>query len=433
MEVWSGILDSCPGLLCCVVNIRGRLVYATHGYKTIAARLLGHRCKEGGNYPPLINELDKTLHEMLTAACLGNTNAIELTERGQVWNITASPLRITSQKVEGVVIRIMRSENQNQNGNESRNSPPIIRTNPDILNSVPFRACVIDSNGVILSANKFLSYGFNTALTGRKITDIAEPDSESDMNDAIEKRSGKADCRMYEATVNDNFYTFDESIYHDEELNSKEESHNSETDSNSNAQEFRHVRLHASPIQWDDKDAVMITFEDITEYTRTHEQLHRLLTFEGSTGLLNRQGIQHVILRELGSAIMRAGHLSIIMMSIDNFKSINQSKGYMSGNRVLRDFVYTMKKFLAGYKDISMGRWNGDEFIILAHCSGAAGVVIADEIRSRMKDIAVSSGVSDLTDGGYVSVNEFIGAAYDAMSEAKTNGGNQTVLARRKK
>ena len=37
-----------------------------------------------------------------------------------------------------------------------------------------------------------------------------------------------------------------------------------------------------------------------------------------------------------------------------------------------------------------------------------------------------------LTDGGYASVNEFIAAACDAMTEAKDKGGNLTVLARRK-
>ena len=79
-----------------------------------------------------------------------------------------------------------------------------------------------------------------------------------------------------------------------------------------------------------------------------------------------------------------------------------------------------------------MGRWSGDEFMILAHCSGAYGVVIADELRTRMQDISVSAGVADLTDGGYVSVNEFVGAAYDAMTDAKDKGGNQTILARRK-
>ena len=429
MVFWSGILDSCPGLLCCVVNIRGRLVYATHGYKAIAARLLGHRCEEGRNYPPLINELDKTIHEVLTAACLGKTNAIEISEKGRVWNLTASPLRITSKKIEGVVIRIMRSENAE--GNESRNSPPIIRTNPEILNSVPFRACIVDSNGVIISANKFLLHGFNTALTGRKITDIAEPEAESDLNDAIANRSGKADCRMYEVNTKENFYTFDDSIYHDEELNTKD-SKDEAQDTKKDIPEFRHVRLHASPIQWDDKDAVMLTFEDVTEYTRTHEQLRKLLTFEPSTGLLNRRGMQHVILRKIGESIMTAGHLSLIMMCIDNFKSINKAKGYMSGNRVLRDFVYAMKKFLAEYNNISMGRWSGDEFMILAHCSGAYGVVIADELRTRMQDISVSAGVADLTDGGYVSVNEFVGAAYDAMTDAKDKGGNQTILARRK-
>lgn len=426
MEVWSGILDSCPGLLCCVVNIRGRLVYATHGYKAIAARILGHKCEEGRNYPPLINDLDKTLHEMLTAACLGSTNAIEISEHGRIWELTASPLRITSQKIEGVVIRVMRSES----ADTKTSAPPIIRTNPDILNSVPFRACAVDSNGVILSANKFLSYGFNTALTGRKITDIAEPESEDDLNMAITKRSGKADCRMYEVKTNENFYTFDDSIYLDDELNkqdSKDESQKSK-----DTPEFRHVRLHMSPIEWDSKEAVMITFEDVTEYTREHEQLHRLLTFEPSTELLNRRGIQHVILRELGSTIMTTGHLSLIMMTIDNFKNINKSKGYMSGNRVLRDFVYAMRKYFADSENISMGRWSGDEFVILVHCNGAKAVVIADELRTRMKDIAVSAGVADLTDGGYVSVNEFVGAAYDAMTEAKDKGGNQTVLARRK-
>ena len=94
MSVWSGVLDSCPGLLCCVVNIKGRLMYATHGYRAIAARLFGHKCEEGSNYPPLITEIDRAIHEALTAACLGETNSIEMAEHDNIWELSASPLRI---------------------------------------------------------------------------------------------------------------------------------------------------------------------------------------------------------------------------------------------------------------------------------------------------------------------------------------------------
>ena len=77
MNEWTKILDCCPGLLCCVINAKGKLLYASLGYKNIAARLFGHTCKEGGNYPPMITDFDKTLHDVLMLACLGKPSAIE--------------------------------------------------------------------------------------------------------------------------------------------------------------------------------------------------------------------------------------------------------------------------------------------------------------------------------------------------------------------
>ena len=84
MSEWSRVLDSCPGLLCCVINNKGKLLYASHGYKAIASRLFGHKCVEGSNYPPMISDLDKTLHEVLMAAYLGDSNGIELTENDNI-------------------------------------------------------------------------------------------------------------------------------------------------------------------------------------------------------------------------------------------------------------------------------------------------------------------------------------------------------------
>ena len=74
--------------------------------------------------------------------------------------------------------------------------------------------------------------------------------------------------------------------------------------------------------------------------------------------------------------------------------------------------------------------WGADEFMIMSHCSGAAAVVLADEIRAKAEYIKISAGVADLMSGVYSGTNDFIGAAYDAMTEAKNSGGDKTVLAK---
>ena len=145
MSVWSSVLDSCPGLLCCVINLKGRLIYATHGYKAIAARLFGHKCEEGRNYPPLISDVDRDIHDALAAACLGESNAIEIAENANVWELTASPLILPEDgehKISGVVIRIVAASAKPQP------PAPVVVSNPDILEAVAFRACVVDDKGV---------------------------------------------------------------------------------------------------------------------------------------------------------------------------------------------------------------------------------------------------------------------------------------------
>ncbi len=415
MSVWSGVLDSCPGLLCCVVNLKGKLLHATNGYKAVASRLLGHICDEGRSYPPMITALDRTLHELLTAACLGDTGAIELTERGKTWELTASPLKISG-NIAGVVIRIMPSGEFEA----SRKPATIIRSDPEVLEAVPFRAGVVDSRGVFMAANKFLSSGININLVGRNITEIAQTSNPADIMHIIMKKSGSVECRIPELAEHENFYPF---MYYDETLNEYQPEKETEP---------RLMVIHASPVKWHGTEAVMLTFEDITEITRTHDQLRRLLTFDSPTGILNRRGIEHVILREYSPSLRDNRHLSLIAVCLDGFRAVNESQGWEAGSRIIRKFVGIARKFLAEHARSAMGRWSGDEFMILAHCSGSAAVVLSGQIRENVKDIAVSSGVADLREGGYSSVNEFIGAAYDSMLKARRDGGNITVYAGKK-
>ena len=415
MNAWSAVLDSCPGLLCCVINLQGKLLYASHGYKAVAARLFGHKCTEGSNYPPLITELDRAFHDALTSACLGEVNAIEISEHEKLWELTASPLRIDSKtkKVEGVVVRIM-SENQIV----EKNSQPIIQTNPEILESVPFRACVVNQKGMILAANKFFQKSSTKNLTGKNIIEIFKPVSNSSIMKIISQRSGSVEGRINELIINENFC---EDLYLDKELNKPNEEQ---------AENFRVLRVHATPIEWHGQENIMLTFEDITELKKTHDQLRRLLTFDSSTGILNRRGIEHILLNEFGDAIRNSEDLSLIMINIDNFTALNESMGYLAGNRTIRGFTAIMKIILSSYSKSVIARWSGDEFLIMSHCSGAAAVVIANEIREKTLGVTISAGIADLSSGNYAGVNDFIGAAYNAMTEAKSSGKNSTILAK---
>lgn len=419
MTVWGGVLDSCPGLLCCVINIKGKLLHATHGYKAVAARLFGHKCEEGRNYPPLITDLDMGIHEALTAACLGDTNAIEISENGKIWELTASPLRIDGQNIAGVVLRIA---SENPAKTHSAPLPPVIRSNPEILNSVPFRAGITDTQGVFLAVNKFLASCVRAGLVGRNIVELVSPEVSSDLTHILMKRSGSAECTMPDISAAENFYPFDIAPYLDEELN--------EIPGDTEIDTSRQIILHASPIEWNGTQSVMLTFEDVTDFRRTHDQLRRLLTVDQSAGILNHRGMEHMIHRSIHEAMQSGEHLSLTVMRAENYRIIIDSRGYMAAGRILRGFVRMTQRFLAGRGKNVLGRWSDDEFVVLSHCSGAAAVVMANEIRGKAKDIVLSAGVADVADGGYMSVSEFVDAAYVALNEAVDSGGNSTVLAR---
>ncbi|MBQ7733268.1 MAG: GGDEF domain-containing protein [Synergistaceae bacterium] len=419
MDIWREVLDSCPGLLCSVINLKGRLIYATKGYKAAASRLFGHECSEGRNYPPMITEVDRALHGILTGACLGRTNSIEVSEGkdGKIWGITASPLRLKDNQIFGVVLRIVPSENAPQPKTQ------VIQSSPDILNSVPFRAAVVNQSGEFLAVNKFLAQSSSVKLTGHSISEFIE---NSDISEVLMRRSGCFECSISGIREAGNFYTFSDDDYLDKDLNAEAKSQTPAQDS-----AVRNIRIHASPIKWDGSECVMLTFEDFTDLKKTSEQLRRVLTFDNNTGVLNRRGMEHVILRDLNASIKHSSQLSLIILKIDNFREILEGTGYLSGSRLLRDFVRITKRAVANRQTGVLGRWSDDEFAVLAQCSGASAVVLANDIRLLTDGVKLSAGVADLNSGAYYGVNDFVAAAYDAMIDANKSGGNQTKISRR--
>ncbi len=82
-----------------------------------------------------------------------------------------------------------------------------------------------------------------------------------------------------------------------------------------------------------------------------------------------------------------------------------------------------------------MGRWGGDEFMVLTPRSASTAWLLASSLREIAQGgsfeqegaVTLSIGVAELN--GEMDLGAFVGAAYDAMVAAKRSGGNRTVMA----
>lgn len=102
----------------------------------------------------------------------------------------------------------------------------------------------------------------------------------------------------------------------------------------------------------------------ITEQTNRIEELKRLSTTDELTGITNRRGFMQAFARELDrvNRDKSQGGL-LIMIDLDNFKSINDAYGHEAGDAALKVIASTLASDIRTM-DI-VGRLGGDEFTIL--------------------------------------------------------------------
>ncbi len=417
---WSRVLDCCPGLLCCVVDREGTLIYASQGYSALALRVLGHRCEVGAHYPPLRSETDKSLHDVLAAAALGQTSGVEIEERhsegDRLWSFTAAPLERNG-GLAGVVVRVLpvqvpqlRQPAQPSDAPE----PPTPAAEPPvepseragILNAFAVPAAVVNERGVCLAANApfILALDAREKVVGCRLLGLIPRDGppNEDFHEkfpsVLQAREGRLSCRL-----------------------------------SSRDGDLTWLEVSVRPLEWAGFRAALLTCEDVTLLRRTQEQLQRAAVTDRSTGVLNRQGMERVLSREMERAVRDKTPLSLMIMDIDGFRRLNESRGYVAAELILKTLIALCQGLLA-VEDV-IGRWGGDEFMVLTPRSSEAARLLADS----MRDVAHSSslgveGALTLSVGiaqfrAEMDLSSLVGAAYDAMVRAKRNGGNRAVTA----
>lgn len=145
------------------------------------------------------------------------------------------------------------------------------------------------------------------------------------------------------------------------------------------------------------------------------------------TGLYNRVKTDQVLMEKKAELDRYGSELSVILLDIDFFKSINDNYGHLTGDTVLIEFAQIIKDNIR--KTDYIGRWGGEEFLVVCPNVGSKEAAILankllNKIRSHtfsvVKSITASAGVNSFSKNK--SVDATIHNADQALYLSKENG-----------
>ncbi|WP_282177634.1 sensor domain-containing diguanylate cyclase [Vibrio nereis] len=143
-----------------------------------------------------------------------------------------------------------------------------------------------------------------------------------------------------------------------------------------------------------DKPRTVCVIKDM----RIHNQLKQKAEQDHLTHLYNRRAIDHLMFRELCRSKKTSTDLSILVIDLDNFKSINDEFGHAYGDNALVRIADFLRENTRHY-DL-LGRWGGDEFILICPNLGAHNAIAyAQRLIQAFQQLSIAQGDLGLSIG----------------------------------
>ena len=161
-------------------------------------------------------------------------------------------------------------------------------------------------------------------------------------------------------------------------------------------------------------------------------------THDSLTGISNRGVILDALRREHSRQMREGGAFSIVLLDVDHFKSVNDTYGHLCGDAVLQEVVRRVTSTVRAYDTV--GRYGGEEFLIVAPSSGPEGVLhLSERVRLAIEakpiktdageiSVTVSLGLAVSSDASPLDPKTMLATADEALYRAKAEGRNRSEL-----
>lgn len=174
------------------------------------------------------------------------------------------------------------------------------------------------------------------------------------------------------------------------------------------------------------------------ELKMKNQELQKLSLTDPLTGLYNRRQFENIIDAELSLALRHSEDLSLLVVDIDHFKSINDTHGHSAGDYVLKEIALILRKVVR--RSDVLCRIGGEEFVVLGkHLKQIDAMVVAEKLRAAIErhrftienealQVTSSFGVASVPSPFEIRTTaEFFNCADAALYYSKTHGRNRVT------
>ncbi len=173
-----------------------------------------------------------------------------------------------------------------------------------------------------------------------------------------------------------------------------------------------------------------LVHERTEQLLEKNRELERLSVTDRLTGLFNRLKLDQMLELEHARSERYASNFAIVLLDIDHFKAVNDTHGHQTGDEVLVAMARVLRE---GTRDADLvGRWGGEEFLIIASNTTLAGAQdLAEKLRMQVANEpfpvvgnkTASFGVTAFRHGD--SIAAMVARADAALYQAKHDGRNR--------
>jgi diguanylate cyclase (GGDEF)-like protein len=200
-----------------------------------------------------------------------------------------------------------------------------------------------------------------------------------------------------------------------------------------------HHLADGDKIQVGSTTILKFTYHDDLE-ENFQRQMYDSALRDGLTKAFNKRYFSDRLHAEFAYAHRHDSPLTLALMDLDHFKSVNDTYGHLAGDFVLQVLAQQVMQSVRA-EDV-FARYGGEEFAVISRgISVENGVVMAERIRQAVEQhafnwngtrlpISISIGLAGLPDPTVANPAELIAAADEALYEAKRHGRNQVKIYR---